>query len=279
MMMRRNRYGLLMTVSGSALLTTAVLVGCFQSLDPTAATDPPPTTTSGGGEDGGGGNTTCPQGEVCSAPGATQCALDSPQCFYLCGSPLCALGPDPNNLDGGAPIPQATGVPPIFLADGSTTTDPCVQIEAESLAIRQQSCAPCHTATPRALCSCGLNNVMDDGFLVSTTTTNFLVDGGPGLYVDPGNPGSSVIYERIANGTMPPPPSTASGILGSTSTAFANLIYPTPADLSVLGEWILNCVQGTDGGAHDSNYYGGTLGGTTCFGPCGDAATPPDGGL
>jgi hypothetical protein len=275
-----NRFVLLIAVPGAFAMAADVMVGCFQSYDPASASGSP--VTAG---DGGGSNTACPPGEVCSSP-AAQCTLDSPECFYLCGSPLCALGFDPNNPDAGATIPQATDVPPIYLgstdtmltADGSTTTDPCVQIEAQSLFIRQQSCSPCHTAaagTTKAACSCALTGILDDSTLVTATSPAFKTPAGaPAPYVVPGNPGASLIYERIVSGAMPPP----NPALELGPAAAAALVYPTPSDVSVLYEWIVDCVAGTDGGAYGSSYYGGTLGGTTCFGPCGEGGAGQDAG-
>jgi hypothetical protein len=98
-------------------------------------------------------------------------------------------------------------------------------------------------------------------------------DGGLATFVVPGNPGASAVYSRIAAGQMPP----ANPTMYLGPEAGAAVVFPTPSDLSVLYGWILNCVQGTDGGAYASSYYGGTLGGTTCFGPCGgDGGAPAD---
>jgi hypothetical protein len=268
--MKRRNQVLLLTASPCVVVAVAVMAGCFQAYDPTSATGGPLPT----GDDGGGSGTvssaSCAPGVVCDNP-TTQCTLDSPQCFYLCGSPLCALSGSGSPDAMAPPIPQATGVPPIYLADGSTTADPCVQIEAESLAIRAQSCAPCHSAangSTHAACACALSNILDDQAVLAGKSPSFTADGGgPASYVVPGDPADSLIYERVAGGSMPPAPSLAANILGAQ--AAASLIYPTPADLSVLNTWILNCVAGTDGGAYASSAYGGGLGGSSCFGPCG----------
>jgi hypothetical protein len=264
------------------------MVGCFQAYDPTTAAGPPAAT----GSEGGSASVTtssCPVGEVCSTP-AAQCALDSPECFYLCGSPLCALGFDPANPDAGAVIPQATAEPPIYVgstdtqmvADGSTTADPCVQIESQALFIRQQSCAPCHAApagTTKSACSCALTDILNDMALTTVTSPDEAPPGSSssvvsgGHYVVPGNPSASLIYQKIASGLMPP----ANPTLELSPDAAAALVYPTPSDTSVLYAWILNCVAGADGGAYASSYYGGSLNGTTCFGPCGEGGAPDAG--
>jgi len=116
---------------------------------------------------------------------------------------------------------------------------------------------------------------MNDTTLTTATSPSFKTpSGAPAPYVIPGNPTASLIYERIVAGQMPPGTPT----LELGPDAAAALVYPTPSDVSVLYEWIQNCVTGTDGGAHASSYYGGTLGGTTCFGPCGEGGSGQDAG-
>jgi hypothetical protein len=264
-MKRRNR-SILFIAAPSIVVVAAAVTACFQGYDPTSASGGPVGT--GGGDSGGGNQQTlaCPTGEVCADPNPTQCTLDSPECFYLCGSPLCALGNDPANPDAGAPIPQAVAVPPIYLgsggvvggdADGATTTDPCVQIEAESETIRQRSCAPCHegpSGMPPTACNCGLTYILDDTSLTtgSTSMSSYLPgpDGGLATFIVPGDPGASAVYSRVAAGQMPPPnPTMYLGV-----EAGAAVVYPTPSELSVLYGWILNCVQGAEGGAYASSY-------------------------
>jgi hypothetical protein len=285
-MTRRNR--LIWLVLAPGAVAVPGVVGCLQELDPDAAT--------GGGIPVEGGSTDarnaaspeasggqvgpCPSGEVCSSPGTNQCALDSPECFYLCGAPLCALGPDPNNPDAAPTIPQAATVPPVFVGgidteafvDGSTTTDPCVQIEAESLAIRQRSCAPCHNGRPPGPSQGygNLNFVMNDSVLAASQSAEGIMTDGGALapYIVPGNPPASLFYQKVAGGSMPPSRSLCENLIGYE--AGAGIVYATPADVSILYAWILDCFPGTDGGGNAST-YGGGLGGTTCFGPCGDA--------
>ncbi|HXX70206.1 MAG TPA: hypothetical protein VEK07_23705 [Polyangiaceae bacterium] len=279
-MTRRSRFILLMAAGGIVSAAGALIAGCMQSIDPDSDKGGvPPTTKNDGGASSSTGNGSCPTGEVCSTPGTTQCTLDSPECFYLCGSPLCALGPDPANADAGAAIPDAAAVPPIYLgstdtqvlADGSTTGDPCVQIEALSLEIRQRSCSPCHEATAgttKALCGCTLNYVMNDPMLLTGVSPDYqLPDGGSFPYITPGSPESSLIWYRINNTTMPPPHASADTLLGPE--AGAALIYPSVEDVSILSQWITSCL--TDAGLNPTQYYGGGLGGSQCFGPCGAA--------
>ncbi len=247
----------------------AGMMGCLQELDRNAATKPPP---SGGSSSGGGGTTnlTCPTGEVCSSPGTTQCQLDSPECFFMCGSPLCAIGVDPDNPDAGLVIPPVTADPAIFTSTDTirlanpTTNDPCVQIAAQSMAIRERSCAPCHGGALGKGIVANLNFILDDSMLASTKSTQSTP------LVAPGNPLGSYFYKMVSTFAMPPPPDQVGMILQGKA---ADLVRTTPSDVSVFYAWILNCIPGfTDGGAYQSSAYGGGVNGTTCFGPCGAGA-------
>ena len=64
------------------------------------------------------------------------------------------------------------------------------------------------------------------------------------------------------------PPANPSGLVGPK--AGAAVVTPSAADVSVLYGWILNCVQGADGGAYATSYYGGAT-----VPPEASAATPP----
>lgn len=280
-MTRRHRVVLLIAAGSVLSIAGAFVAGCMQSLDPDTAKGGATLSAGDAGASTGSGNANCPSGEVCSNP-TSQCTLDSPECFYLCGSPLCALGPSPDDPDAGAPIPSAADVPPIYVgstdsqivADGSTTTDPCVQMEAEAVTIRQRSCSPCHEATAgttKALCGCTLTYIMSDQQLMAGVSPDIPgPDGGNGAYLTPGSPANSLIWVRIANNTMPPPLSSATQILGSE--AGAALVYPTVEDVSVLSEWITSCLG--DAGANPAEAFGGGLNGSMCFGPCsGDGGT------
>jgi hypothetical protein len=275
-----------MSLVPGAVVLAAAMAGCFQEIDDGAATGQgikAPSVDAGNATHQGSSGQVgpCPSGEVCSSPGAMQCALDSPQCFYLCGAPLCALGPDPGNPDAGVVFPQAAIDPPIFVgstdselfADGSTTTSPCAQVEAESLFIRQRSCAPCHAGQPPGPSQGegNFNSIMNDSLLVTTqSATGIMTDGGAlARYVVPGDPNSSLVFQTITGGSMPPTPSLSENLIGYE--AGAGIVPLTPADVSILYAWILACVPGTDAGVYGAQ-YGGGLGGTQCFGPCGDAS-------
>jgi hypothetical protein len=285
-MTRRSRSICLVFAPGAVVLAAAI-GGCFQEIDVEAASGKgiaPPQVDGGTASPKGPQAQVgpCPSGEVCSSPGSVQCTLDSPECFFLCGAPLCSLGPDPNDPDAGVTFPQAATVPPILVgntdselfADGSTTTNPCAQVEAESLFIRQRSCAPCHNGQPPGPSQGegNFNSIMNDSLLVTThSATGIMTDGGAlAQYVVPGDPNSSLVFETVTGGSMPPSPSLSENLIGYE--AGAGIVPLTPADVSILYAWILACVPGTDAGVYAA-MYGGGLGGTQCFGPCGDAST------
>ena len=95
--------------------------------------------------------------------------------WELCQSPSC------DDLSG--TIPFLSQTPVIYLPDGGSTTDPCVQVEEESAAIRQTYCASCHGASAGAGQG-GFNYVLDDGQLTTNTTSSATFP----RYVIPGNP-------------------------------------------------------------------------------------------
>lgn len=124
--------------------------------------------------------------------------------------------------DGGTPVILET--PPILLANGSTTTDPCTAVKAESMRIRETFCRSCHG--PDGTQGQPLFNfVLDDDKL---TTTTFVPSGL--LFVAKGDPEHSELYQRVSLGLMPP---------GASDIANQSSIAPTISDVSVLREWIM----------------------------------------
>ena len=189
------------------------------------------------------------------------CPPNSALCFQLCGSPTCAL---PDNS-----IPANLATPGIMLPDGGVTASPCDAIEAVSMQIRERSCGVCHgpSGPPAAV----YNWVLNDHDLVTKAGSL----GSP--LVIPGDPESSRLIQLVqsrfggAQTGMPLNSSQAATIVGST---VANTIqYPTPEDLSVLSAWILNCVEGADGGAYTTSYYGDFYGPGTDAGAAAAAQT------
>jgi hypothetical protein len=216
----------------------AMVVGCFQELDNGAF----------GGGTGTGQQSQLGDNDLQQIP----CPTGSKACFDLCGSPDCAL------LD--AAIPPILQTPVIYQADGATTTLSCDQVEAESLAIRDRACGPCHgPASGHGQDS--FNYIMDDPKLTTMQSNNFGPNDG-GLYrmIVPGDTKDSWVYQRMLLGVsgtnntgMPPPDSKIMGLIGPQ--AAATVVRPSPADVSVMYWWITQCL--VDAGAAAPNYAQG----------------------
>lgn len=207
------------------------MAACFQELNPGAANNPPSQAAS-------------------SNPSPSDDGGASP--WELCASPSC------DNASGTVPFLQQT--PVIYLPDGGTTTDPCVDVEAASTTIRQTYCASCHGPSTGAGQG-GFNYVLDDTSLVANTTSSASFPH----FVVPGNPYGSYLYVSIAGGQMPP---------ASIPGAPPNPV-PTAANLSVLYGWILACFSGPDAGY----VTGGGFYGPGADGGPGAGAPSPDAGI
>ena len=197
-------------------LAPLAVIACFQQLDTNADSDPSVHAYQAGS----------------AQPSASSAAPSNASTWVLCGSPRC------DNADGTVPFVQET--PAIYLPDGTSTSDPCVQVEGESMAIRQKYCASCHGPNAGAGQG-GMNYVLDDMALVSQKSTNATLPN----QVTPGDPYGSNLYVRVANGTMPPV---------AAAGAPANP-RPTAADLSVLYGWITACF-GKNGYVSAEQKYG-----------------------
>jgi hypothetical protein len=204
-----------MTSRAAALLLLAcapcALAACFQELDTGAATDPQ------GGSGGGAEASVSEPDDAASAAGLTP--------WQICQCPSC------DEANGTIPFMQQT--PAIYLPDGGATNDPCVDVEALSVSIRQKYCAGCHGPGTGAGQG-GFNYVLDDPSLVGGVTSNATFPH----FVVSGDPSHSYLYVSIASGQMPPP---------SMAGAPPNPV-PTAADLSVLYGWIVACFPGPDAG-------------------------------
>jgi hypothetical protein len=200
----------------SALLATlcALATGCFQELDPEAA--------SGGGVGEGGEDVT-----------ESPAGLNN---WQLCQSPSC------DEVSGD--IPFLTQTPPIYLPDGGTTTTPCDDVEQASMAIRQTYCAACHQSPAN---QAGLDCVLDDQQLVGRPSQTALTDAGtPQLLAIAGNPADSWLYVRVAQGLG----GVQGGMPPLTMAGYPTIPRPTASDLSVLYGWLLACFPGADGGGY-----------------------------
>jgi hypothetical protein len=125
----------------------------------------------------------------------------------------------------------ALETPPIELANGTTTTDPCVQTTAQATAILTQDCAPCHAPPGNAA---NFHSILDFARLV-TLRSSTQKDPYTGEYVRlvvPGDPDRSRVYLRISAGEMPP----------TFDASLPQLPRPTFSDLSLLRTWIQSCL-------------------------------------
>lgn len=188
---------------------------------------------------------------LCTAAVSSAAAMAMVACggIVSLGGPV--GGPDSGqNSSTGANTGTSTGISTGFPPDANDGS-PCNALEQESLAIRQQSCAPCHQATAAGgnVCACPLTDIMDDQYLLTTTSPDYTTpSGAPYPYLTPGEPENSLIYVRVANSGsgplgMPPPPADLHVYL--SPDAAASLVYPAIADLNVLQNWIDGCLGPT----------------------------------
>jgi hypothetical protein len=185
-----------------------MLAACLQELDPDAALDP-------------------------GAAGASDDASGDASTWQTCGSPSCD---EPNGT-----IPFLAQSPAIYLPNGSTTNDPCVDVEAASLAIRQTYCAGCHGPDAGAGQG-GFDFVLDDARLLASPTTSPTYPS----FVVPGDPYHSYLYVSVASGLMP----------AASAPGTAPSPIPTASDVSVLYGWIQACFPGSGGYVTGGGDYG-----------------------
>jgi hypothetical protein len=142
-------------------------------------------------------------------------------------------------------IPFLEQTPPVYLPDGSTTTDPCVEVELASMTVRQTYCAACHQAPAN---QGGLTFVLDDIQLASAVSQTSTDDtGAPTRLVLPGDPRHSLLYASAAAGLS----GSTGGMPPLTLAGYPSIPRPTASDLSLLYAWITACFPGLDGGAYD----------------------------
>jgi hypothetical protein len=265
-MKRRIAPVLLLTlpvVNGGVLVAGVLVAGCFQTINDgnigggpqdSVATRPPGNVGSG------------LPAPFADADVSQQCEPGSERCYQLCLSPECATEDDAGNVV----LPPVLQTPVVVLPEGSTSDNPCDDVEARSLQIRRQVCAQCHDTDGPA--STLWHFVLDDQSLITTVPT-----GLNAPLVIPGNPTASVLLQKIqlgiAGGQLGMPPSQALASSNVSPQIAATIVYPTAEDVSLLYAWILNCAPGTDGGAYSpSSYYGGN------YGPDGGVGTSAGGG-
>jgi hypothetical protein len=247
--------GLLGGVGFGSAIVLSMLGGCFQPLATDSDSVPPPVS-------GDSTATVVDAGPVPALPSPftdadiglaqsdAQCPYGSALCAELCGSPDCALSD--------MSIPGLTVTPPIVLADGGTTANPCDDIETQSMQIRTQSCSQCHGPNGSNM---AYNWVLNDQALATMSP------GNSGPVVIPGNPAGSEMFKRMVAGLYFTDPAYQGTAMGAPNTygmppapgarqaagpvsAQNSIVTPTSQDVSIIYEWILNCVNGApDGGA------------------------------
>jgi hypothetical protein len=200
----------------SALALGTIASGCFQELDPYAASGP------GLGGDGGAEDAENP---------------DALTTWELCQSPSCDLP--------SGDIPFLAQTPPIYLPDGATTEDPCVAVEQASMVVRQTYCAGCHQSPAD---QGTLDFILNDGQLAGALSQTATDDAGaPERLVVPGSPLKSALYVSVAQGLSGVP----AGMPPLTLAGYPSIPRPTASDVSMLYAWITACLPGTDAGAYE----------------------------
>jgi len=163
------------------------------------------------------------------------CAAAATACFQTLdttassGSPVT---PPETESDGGLSTVILPGPPPFGFYDPNgnivTSDEPCDATRTQANAILTKNCADCHGGrTPGERAG---NPPFDFVLDVVKLTTTFTPNTTPPMrFVVPGDPDHSRLYVRARLGEMPP-------------IAQMELPRPTVSDLSVLREWISNCL-------------------------------------
>ena len=201
-------------LSLSALVWATLVGGCIQQID---------------------------TGAIAGSPAATQSSSQALTPWQLCQSPSC------DSPDGD--VPPLLSTPVIYLPDGSTTSDPCDDIELQSMTIRQTYCAACHS--PPASQG-GLGFILDDQQLSSALSqTAVLADGAPQRLLIPGDPYDSRLYQRVASGLS----GSTAGMPPLALPGYPAIPRPSVSDLSVLYGWMFACVSDAGGYVNGGGDY------------------------
>jgi hypothetical protein len=143
-------------------------------------------------------------------------------------------------LDAAPPPTTALQTPDIELDfEGKRkTTDPCVATTEQAKDILTTSCAGCHGGGPAAMQGQPPFDCVLDFEKLKTKVSDTVKDprdsSKPMRFLIPGDPDDSRLYVRVAHGEMPPP----------LPFGVKDIPRPTISDISVLREWILNCMGG-----------------------------------
>jgi hypothetical protein len=146
-------------------------------------------------------------------------------------------------------IPAKIVTPPILLADGSTTTDPCIKVRQDASAIRQAHCALCHEGPDgSSIQGKPLYHILSDSYL-SNRAASMAYPGQ--MYAVPGDPDHSLVYIRAAVAVDMP----------KKITDTADPYFTSLSEDSVLREWITHCMDDGSGASAAATTDGAAGGG------------------
>jgi hypothetical protein len=163
------------------------------------------------------------------------CTELEPRASSSGGSPIAsgggidAPGPPGEAIDEGDPVDEHDAARPgrdagVPVPDGPPAQTACAELRAGARRVLEVNCAPCHQAPANQANFSFCLDVDRLASAVSSTGKKFLV---------PGAPEQSRLFERMANGEMPPAVVTQ---------------RPTPAEVAILRDWIAGCVMLGSGG-------------------------------
>jgi hypothetical protein len=157
--------------------------------------------------------------------------LCAPACFLQKLDENAAKG-DPNANKG-----PALDTPPIDLPGGGSTNDPCARTIAQATDILRTNCASCHGGgQPGARQGQPpFDFVLDFARMTMTRSATVPDPHSPSqgmLFIVPGDPDASRVYQRIVHGEMPP----------MLPVGLDPLPRPSISDISLLNYWITSCM-------------------------------------
>ena len=129
----------------------------------------------------------------------------------------------------------ALETPPIQLPGGGTTQNPCDLTTAQARAILRAYCAVCHGGQTPEANQGRFDFLLDFQRLTMTRSQSARDPRDPSqgmVFLVPGDPEDSRVYQRIADDEMPPM------LLGGSDP----LPRPSISEISVLYTWISSCV-------------------------------------
>jgi hypothetical protein len=132
--------------------------------------------------------------------------------------------PPPTPGGGGVPATPPSAMQPVTPPQGGMAAAGCDSVKTEALRILKTNCAPCHQNPANQANFSFVLDVDRLAMSASSTGKRFIVAGYPE---------QSRLFERVANGEMPPPIITQ---------------RPTANDVMALRQWISGCITLGTGG-------------------------------